>query len=120
MNDTTRTLADLKVAVKQLVDERDWNQFHSLKNLAMKISTEANELMEHFVWDKGQETFEKLPAKKQQAVQDEFADIMILLCAFANACDMDIARAFEHKLAEVKVKYPIEKAKGSPLKYTEL
>jgi NTP pyrophosphatase (non-canonical NTP hydrolase) len=120
MNDTTRTIADLKVAVQQLVDERDWNQFHTLKNLAMKISIEASELMEHFVWDKEQETFEKLSSDKQQAVQNELADMVILLCAFANACDMDIARAFEHKLAEVKAKYPIEKAKGSPLKYTEL
>lgn len=120
MNDTQTTLNALKIAVKRMVDERDWNQFHTPKNLAMYISIEANELMAHFVHDTGEQSFEKVNSSKRQEIENELADIMIVLCAFANACDIDIAQAFEYKIAEVMKKYPVEKAKGKALKYSDL
>lgn len=120
MNDTQTTLATIKELVKKMVDERDWNQFHSPKNLAMKISIEANELMEHFVWATTQESYEALPMDKRQAIEDELADVIIVAMAFANACNIDIATAFALKMEEVKKKYPIDKAYGKSLKYNQL
>lgn len=120
MNDTHTTLATLKDVVKKMIDERGWNQFHTPKNLAMKISIEANELMEHFTWTNGQESYEALDADKRQNIADELADVIIVATAFANACNIDIAAAFAHKMEDVKKKYPIDKAYGKSLKYNQL
>lgn len=119
MDDARTTIDYLKKQVKQAFDERDWNQFHSPKNLSMDIAVEASELMEKFLWIEGAASFDELKTNRQE-VEDEFADILIALCAFANQCDIDIVSAFNAKLAELKAKYPVEKAKGRAVKYTKL
>ena len=119
MSDIKTTFADIKKDVKQMVDERDWNQFHSPKNLAMSISVEANELLEKFLWMDNAPSFEELKTNRQD-IEDECADVLIVLTAFANACNIDLSKAVRAKLEKTKAKYPIAKAKGRYTKYTEL
>lgn len=119
MNDTQTTFARVKELVKKMVDERDWNQFHSPTNLAMKISIEANELMEHFEYVDSKQSYEKLNIHRQE-IENELADVIIGATAFANACNIDIAAAVAYKIEEIKKKYPIDKAYGKSLKYNQL
>lgn len=119
MNDAQTSLAAIKDIVKKMVDERDWNQFHSPKNLAMKISIEANELMEHFGYIDIKESYQKLNTHRQE-IENELADVIIVATAFANACNIDIAAAVAYKIEEIKKKYPIDKAYGKSLKYNQL
>ncbi len=119
MNDTQTTVATIKEIVKKMVDERDWNQFHTPKNLSMFISVEANELMEHFLYVDTKESYEKLNTHRQE-IENELADTIIVAMAFANACNIDIAAAVTHKIEEIKKKYPIDKAYGKALKYNQL
>jgi dCTP diphosphatase len=119
MNDTQTTVAQIKDIVKKMVDEREWNQFHSPKNLAMFISVEANELMEHFLYVDNKESYEKVNTHRQE-IENELADTLIVAIAFANACNIDIAAAVAHKIEEIKKKYPIDKAYGKSLKYNQL
>jgi NTP pyrophosphatase (non-canonical NTP hydrolase) len=120
MNDTKTTLNDLKLLMQNVVDERDWQQFHSPKNLAINISVEASELLELFLWaEDGKAAFKDLEANRQD-VEDECADVLIALVSFANACKIDLSSAYESKLERLKKKYPIDKAKGRSTKYTKL
>jgi len=117
MNDTTSSIALLKQLMKKFVDDRQWNQFHTPKNLSTKIAIEAAELMELFTWCEGPESHEIL-TKQRQDVEDELADIFMTIIAFANACNIDLSRAFEHKLAIIAQRYPVEQCKGKSDKYT--
>lgn len=119
MSDTTKTIQQLKDIAAQFVKERDWNQFHNPKNLSMDISVEAAELMEKFLWMTTQESVEEI-AKNRQEIADELADVFFGILCFANATGIDLAAAFEHKIAEVAKKYPVDKAKGRREKYTKL
>jgi NTP pyrophosphatase (non-canonical NTP hydrolase) len=120
MNDTKTTLNDLKLLMKKVVDERDWNQFHSPKNLSMNIATEAAELMEKFLWvEDGKAAFKELETNRQD-IEDECADVLIALISFANACKIDLSSAYAAKLENLKKKYPVEKSKGKSTKYTKL
>lgn len=118
MNDTTATLALIKEHVAAMVNEREWNEFHTLKNLSMNLSVEATELMELFLWCDSDKALDVLK-EKRQAVEYELADVIIAAVAFANAAGIDIASAFQEKIEEVKAKYPVELAKGSIAKYTQ-
>lgn len=117
MNDAKTTIADLKLLMKEFTDVRDWNQFHTPKNLSTKLAIEAAELMELFVWKDGQASFDVV-RDQQQAVKDELADVICLVFAFANACSIDISAAVIDKLAVTGKRYPIEKCKGKSDKYT--
>ena len=119
MNDATTTIQQLRDKVTKLVDDRDWSQFHSPKNLAMDIAIEAAELMEKFVWLDVKASYEELE-KNRQEIEDELADVFVVALAFANAAKIDIAKAVEHKLIKTMEKYPIEKAKGRHTKYDKL
>jgi pterin-4a-carbinolamine dehydratase/NTP pyrophosphatase (non-canonical NTP hydrolase) len=114
--DTTITVAHLKNEVEQFVTERDWVQFHSLKNLSMAIATEAAELMEPFLWLEPIQ--EKSLETKRTEIEHELADVLIASLAFANRFNVDIAKAIDRKLEHNRKKYPIEKAKGRSDKYT--
>lgn len=118
-NDTKTTLQDLKAIAKKFVIDREWQQFHSPKNLSMYTAIEAAELMEKFVWMENNESFAELD-KNRSEIEDEMADVLICLVHFCNAANIDMASAFERKLAEVSKKYPIEKAKGRHHKYDKL
>ena len=115
--DRDTTLAELKAAVQQFVRERDWERFHSPKNLSMALAAEAGELMEHFLWDESQAS---LARARTEPVADELADILVYAIEFANIAGIDLAAAIEAKMRKNALKYPVDKARGKALKYTEL
>lgn len=118
--DELTTLASLKKIAHETFDiERDWAQFHSLKNLSMNISAEAAELMEHFLWITTQESDEILKNTDKRAhIEHELADVLIGVVQFANRAGIDLSAVFKVKIALIQEKYPIEKAKGNNAKYT--
>src|SRR5919106_5748279 len=111
MNDQQTTLAEIKKQCDEFITQRDWHQFHSPKNLSMNIATEAAELMEHFLWCSTDQA-EAVTEKQRTDIQDELADVLMAICVFANATNIDLADAFNQKLAKQKIKYPVEKCKG--------
>jgi len=119
MNDKETTLQELKDIIQKFINERDWKQFHSPKNVSANLSIEASELLEHFVWSDSKESFQDVE-KHREDIEDEAADILYNILEFANVCNIDIAKALERKMEKNRKKYPIEKSKGKKLKYTEL
>ena len=115
------SLADLADRVRRFRDERDWAPFHNPKDLAISISLEAAELLEVFQWKGADEIRAELltPAGRER-VEDEVADLLILLLSFAEATGIDLHAATLRKLAKNAEKYPIDKARGNAKKYDEL
>ncbi len=107
--------------VAEFRDKRDWKQFHNPKDLAISISIEAGELLEIFQWKNETEAKALLsdPAKRKR-VEEELADIVIFCLSMSDATEIDLEEAIKRKLELNERKYPIEKAKGSAKKYTEL
>ncbi len=116
MNDNIKIL---KQKVKQFRDERDWKQFHNPKNLSMALSVETSELAEIFLWATTEESY-NIANKKIEAVKEEIADVFIYLLSLSDVLNIDLQDAVENKLIKNCKKYPIDKAKGSCKKYTEL
>jgi NTP pyrophosphatase (non-canonical NTP hydrolase) len=113
---------DLKRIQEKIIafrDERDWAQFHDPKNLAEAISIEAGELLVNFLW-KTVEQSKNLTDDERLNVRHEIADIFILLTYLCHDFKIDLLREVEIKIAHNEEKYPVEKAKGSSKKYTEL
>ena len=114
-------LQELKDEIQAFASERDWEQFHTPKNLSMAIAAEAAELMEHFLWHEGKQSFDVLQdPKKHQEIAEELADIIIYSMEFANITKLDIATIIRDKMKSNAEKYPVEKAKGRADKYTDL
>lgn len=113
--------AALTVALREFRDARDWRQFHSLRNLITSLNLEAAELLELTQW-KSDAEIDALPAEPQaaQALRDECADVLLYLLLIADTAGIDLAAAARAKLAKNAVKYPVDKARGSRAKYTEL
>jgi len=121
MTDATTTVAELRERVLAFVHEREWEQFHSPKNLSMALAAEAGELMEHFLWAESQASLEVARGlKKRAAIEAELADVVIYALEFANMTQIDVAAVIETKMAANAQKYPVEKARGRSDKYTEL
>ncbi|MEO0510420.1 MAG: nucleotide pyrophosphohydrolase [Verrucomicrobiota bacterium] len=121
MNDQETRLEELKEKILAFARERDWEQFHSPKNLSMAIAAEAAELMEHFLWHTPEQSHEDMKAEKLRAkVEEEIADVFIFAIEFANMTGIDLSAAIESKMSKNAEKYPVEKAKGRSDKYTEL
>jgi dCTP diphosphatase len=121
LHDKSATVAELRERVMAFARERDWEQFHSPKNLSMALAAEAGELMEHFLWTDSRESTETVRSeKKRHLIEDEIADVVIYALEFANVCGIDLAAAIEAKLGKNAAKYPVEKARGRAVKYTEL
>ena len=121
MQDATTTVNELRQRVQSFVRERDWEQFHSPKNLSMALAAESGELMEHFLWAGSRASLGVArDPKKRPAIEAEIADVVIYALEFANICGIDLAAAVERKLAANAAKYPIEKSRGRSDKYTEL
>jgi len=112
-------LNKLRDAVRAFATERDWDQFHSPKNLAMALSVEAAELLEHFQWLKEEES-KQLSLAKLAEVKAEMADVFIYLVRLADKLNVDLLSAANEKIVENATKYPVEKSKGSNRKYTDL
>jgi len=121
MTDAKTTVAELRARVLAFVHERDWEQFHSPKNLSMALAAESGELMEHFLWsDSPASQAVAQDPKKRPAIEAEIADVVIYALEFASICGIDLAAAIETKMAANAKKYPVEKARGRSDKYTEL
>jgi len=114
----TATLPALRDRLRRFAAERDWDQFHSPKNLAMALIAEAAELVEHFQWLTEAQSRD-LPADKRAQVADELADILVYLVRIADKLDIDLLTAATAKMDRNEVKYPAAKVKGSARKYTE-
>ncbi len=120
-SDARTTVSELKSSVLAFVRARDWEQFHSPKNLSMALAAEAGELMEHFLWSTPDQaaTLARDPAKRER-IAEELADVVIYALEFANMTGIDVSSAIEAKLASNARRYPVEKARGRSDKYTEL
>lgn len=115
----TDVLSGLRLELRRFATERDWDQFHSPKNLAMALSVEAAELLEHFQWLSDAES-SALPAEARAKVSEELADVLLYLVRLADKLDVDLAAAASEKLKVNAVKYPADKARGSNKKYSDL
>ena len=121
MSDETETIAALKARALRFRDARSWRPFHKPKDLVLALAAEAGELCELVLWKDHAELEAELreePARRRFA--DELADVQNLLLLLADALALDLSDAFARKLEANDVKYPIAKASGRALKYTEL
>ncbi|MBL62213.1 MAG: NTP pyrophosphohydrolase [Opitutae bacterium] len=119
--DNETTISQLKERIRSFADARDWEQFHSPKNLGMALASEAGELMEHFLWVDLEESRRVCDdTAKRGLIADELADVLIYALRFADVAGIDAAEAVFTKMARNEERYPVEKAKGSSRKYNEL
>lgn len=117
MSDQQTTLHDLKERMAAFVRERDWEQFHSPKNLSMSIAIEAAELMEHFQWLTVEQS-ERLDPAALHDIGEELADIVLYSLSMANHLQIDLAETVLAKMAKNERKYPKEQVRGKAHKYT--
>ena len=111
-------LARLRELVRVFVDERDWDQFHTPKNLSSALSVEAAELLEHFQWLRTGQAEELGPDKLVQ-VRHEMADVLVYLVRLADKLDVDLMAAVQEKMVLNRAKYPADKVRGDARKYHE-
>jgi dCTP diphosphatase len=115
-------MQDIKTLISRIVefrDARNWAQFHKPKDMAISLSLECAELLEHFQWKNDQEVREHILANRE-ALGDELSDILYWVLLFAHDLGIDLQTAFEAKMAKNEVKYPVEKAKDRHTKYDRL
>ncbi len=121
MKGDDRSFDELRAAVLRFRDAREWKPFHKPKDLAISISLEAAELLEHFQWRDEAEVKAYLAKKRKHTeVADELADIQCLLLSMADAVDVDLHAATLRKLKKAARKYPVSKSKGTARKYRDL
>lgn len=119
MEDNSTTIENLKQLVNTFSTERDWQKYHTPKNLSMALAVEAAELMELFLWCEYSESF-NIVKEKQEAVADEVVDVLWAVLSFALATKIDLTKELKRKMIKTAKRYPIEKCKGKSTKYTEL
>jgi len=113
MSDDQTTVAELRDVVRQFVDERDWHQFHSPKNLSMSLAIEVAELMEHFQWITTDAAWEVGQADdKREPIREELADVLCYVLALANELDLDLSSALADKMVKNAQKYPADEYRG--------
>lgn len=114
-------VSDLTQKIQSFCEERDWNQFHNPKDLAIGMSTESNELLDLFRFKNEQDIKEIMENPETRVrVEEEFADVLFFVLRFAERNGIDVKEALEMKIAKNAKKYPVEKAKGKNLKYDRL
>ena len=113
------TLIELRNVLRDVAAARDWEQFHTPKNLATALSVEAAELLEHFQWLKDEES-RSLPDTSKKAVAEEMADVLLYLVRLADTLDVDLGDAARRKVEINAAKYPIELSRGNATKHTKL
>ena len=111
-------LQTLRDKLRTFAEARDWDQFHSPKNLSMALMVEVAELMEHFQWLTEKQSG-NLDAAKKAVVAEELADILLYLVRLSDKLDVDLLKAALHKLEKNAIKYPAEQVRGSAKKYSE-
>jgi dCTP diphosphatase len=113
MDDRQTTIAELRELVRQFVAERDWQQFHTPKNLSMSLAIEAAELMEHFQWLTPEESRAlAADAAKRAAAGEEMADVLCYALALANELGLDLATTIHDKMQKNALKYPADQYLG--------
>lgn len=112
-------LDELRNKLRVFAAERDWDQFHSPKNLAAALAVEASELLEHFQW-LTEEQSRQLPPDALDAVKAEVADVLLYMIRISDKLGIDLIAAANAKMILNAAKYPVEKARGTSKKYTEL
>lgn len=113
MADASTTFGELKAAVQRFAAAREWGPFHSPKNLAMALAVEAAEVMEHFLWEDGEQSRQVVhDAGRLAAVADELADVACLLLNLSSVLGLDLSDAIHSKMARNEQKYPAEKYRG--------
>lgn len=111
--------SNLQSRIRRFTEQRDWQQFHSAKNLSMALGVEAAEIMEHFMWLSQSES-DTLESGKLEEVSSELADTFVYLLMLADRLGIDLITTALQKMDVNERKYPVEKARGSNKKYTEL
>ena len=106
--------------IREFVKERDWEQFHTPKNIAISISLESSELLEIFQWSRGLSWSEFENDRLKSRAEDELSDVLIYLIRFADLAGIDLEKSAIEKIEKNKKKYPIEQFKGSDKKYDDL
>ena len=109
-------LEELREKILKFRDERNWQQFHNPKDLALSLSLEASELLELFQWKTSEEAVER----NLEKMKEELADVLIYAILFANETGMDLNSVIQEKLHKNAIKYPVDKSFGKKEKYTAL
>ncbi len=115
-------MSDIKTLSKQVVsfrNKRNWKQFHNPKDLAISLSLEASELLEHFQW-KSVVEMEGYVKNNKKEIARELADVLYWVSLIQNHLKIDLIKAFTEKMEENKIKYPVNKSKGKSTKYNKL
>jgi NTP pyrophosphatase (non-canonical NTP hydrolase) len=112
-------LLELRDRLREFAAERDWEQFHSPKNLAIALSVEVAELLERFQW-LSDDASQRLPAGEVAKIREELADVLLYLVRLADRLGVDLVAAAQDKIALNARKYPADKARGTSRKYTQL
>jgi NTP pyrophosphatase (non-canonical NTP hydrolase) len=113
-----KSIKELQTLVLEFVDERNWRQFQTPKNMSMYLSLEAAELMEHFLWCESSTSKQTLEEKRTE-VSHELADILYWVLNFAAQNNINLSQVLERKMELNRAKYPVDKAKNNSQKYTE-
>ena len=111
-------MIDLRDKLRQFAAERDWDQFHTPKNLATALSVEAAELLEHFQWLTAEQST-RLPPDQKEKVRDEMADVLLYLIRLADKLEVDLIDAAAKKIDKNAIKYPAGLVRGSMKKYSD-
>ena len=119
--DSETNIQELKEKIKKFCEDRDWDQYHNAKDLAIGIVTEAGELLEEFRFKSNEQVDEilKNPAKRK-GISEEVADILYFVLRLSERYDIDLVTSLNEKMGKNEKKYPVEKSKGLNKKYTEL
>jgi NTP pyrophosphatase (non-canonical NTP hydrolase) len=113
------SIAALTAQIQTFVDAREWRKFHNAKDMAVAIAAEAGELMQHFVWQQPEQIDGRVAAKREE-IASEIADVGILLFELADNLGLKLGEVMAAKIANNDVRYPVAKARGNNLKYSEL
>ena len=119
MNKRHIKITELQEALQTISEERDWDQYHSPRNLVMALSVEVGELMELFLWSSDNGPQPPIDSRNP-SVKEEVADVFICLLNFCRKMDIDLIEETSKKIEQIHQKYPVEKAKGKLEKHTEL
>lgn len=114
---TPMQLSELQEKITSFVTRRDWKQFHNPKDLALSLTLEASEVMEHFQW-KSPEGINQYLKKNKKAVGEELADVLYWVLLLSHYLDNDLEQSFKRKMRANEKKYPVSKVKGKHTKYT--
>ena len=115
-----KTLTDLQKRVIAFRDSRDWKQFHNPKDMALSLTLEAAEGLEHFQWKATKEDIDAYTKKHKKEIGEELADVLYWVLTMNHDLGIDIADAFERKMVKNAKKYPLKKSKGKSAKYNQL